>query len=215
MSQQQQHVVLYKVFSPNKLTANAIGKNRMGGNQVNLSYMGNRSIAVQLPSMLLPFGLQEYAPAENPSAVKYSIDVSFRSLSDDDTRQSAFRTIAESIDERMIDMAVANSTEWFGKTLTSAVVRELYRPLVKLSKQPEKYDPTLKIKIRNVVGLMRDDLQAGAVMKSIVEFTPIWFLNKQFGVNVTLVNYEIVVQSSDNRPTRVFEFVSDEDEEQE
>jgi hypothetical protein len=207
----QQQVILYKCFSANNLAAENMGKNRMGGNQVMLSYLGNRSIAMQLPSMLLPFGLQEYAPTDNPTAIKYSIDVSFRKLAEFDTRVDAMKKLIREIDERMVEMAYENSILWFGKTLTKEVVRALYRPLEKQSKQPDKYDPTMKIKIRTLDPEMREDFKSGSTVKTIVEFTPIWFLNRQFGVNVALVNHE-VVQRSMQRTARIFDFVHDEDE---
>lgn len=207
----QQQVILYKCFNAENIAAENMGKNRMGGNQVMLSYLGNKSIAMQLPSMLVPFGLQEYSPADNPAAVKLSIDLSFRQLAPDDQRVGVFKALIRKIDERMLDLACENSVIWFGKQLTKQILRELYRPLEKQSKQPEKYDPTLKIKIRALDGDMREDFKAGTTVKTIVEFAPVWFLNRQFGVNVTLVNYEVVLRSM-QRPSRVFDFVQDDDE---
>jgi hypothetical protein len=210
MTTTNQQVVLYKGFNPDHVTTEPMGKNRMGGSQVMLSYMGNRPIAIQLPTMMIPFGLQEFVPSDNPSAIKYSIDLSFRQLDPSDERVAIFRSIMEHLDDQMVELACANSVEWFGKQLTKDVVRELYRPLVKQSKQPDKYEPTIKIKIREVDEDMKEYLKSGSTMKTIVEFAPVWFLNRQFGVNFNLVNYEIITQST-KRAARVYDFVDDED----
>ena len=214
-----QNILMYKNFDASKLSCGAVSKNRAGGNQVPLLYDGKRgSIMLQTPVVAAPFGLSEYTP-DNGSEPKYSIDVSFKGFEENDKISALLNTV-KCIDNHMIDMGVENSQEWFGKTMSRAVVEELYRPLVKESKQPEKYAPTLKCKIRSIDKLTSftknreafdvTDLQPGSTVKTILEFAPVWFVNKQFGVTLTILQLEM------NTPPvgklAGFSFVDDEDD---
>lgn len=196
----QQNILMYKNFDASKLSCGVVNKNRAGGNQVPLLYGGKRgSIMLQTPVVAAPFGLSEYMP-DNGTEPKYSIDVSFRGY-EENNKTNAFMNTIKSIDNHMIDMGVANSQEWFGKTMSREVVEELYRPLVKESKQPEKYAPTLKCKIRTINKIASftknrepfeiTDLQPGSTVKTILEFAPVWFVNKQFGVTLTIIQLEM------------------------
>lgn len=195
-------VILYKKFDASMLTCGELTKNKSGGNQVSLMYGGNRQrIVLQTPQLATPFGVSEYVPDNGP--IKYSLDASFKGI-DTDKRLAAFFKTINQIDERMIDLAVENSTTWFGKNMSKKVVEELYRPLIKPSKQPEKYAPTIKFKIRNdpsqsieVFDTNRDhfdmrEFQSGSTVKCIADFAPVWFVNKQFGLTMTLIQMEIV-----------------------
>jgi hypothetical protein len=57
------------------------------------------------------------------------------------------------LDERMIDLAVENSTEWFKKKLSRAVIQEFYTPILKVSRDRDTGEPdgkwpdTIKIKV--------------------------------------------------------------------
>jgi hypothetical protein len=201
------NVILYKNFDASKLTCGEQTKNKSGGNQVSLLYEGGRRIILQTPKMAVPFGVSEYVPENNAGPVKYSLDASFKGVPED-TRLNRFLEVAHAIDTRMIDLAVENSKAWFGKQMSREVVEELYRPLVKPSKQPEKYAPTIKFKIRpardggsgmNVQAFDKDhgpfdmtDFQSGSSVKCIVDFAPIWFVNKQFGVTLNIMQLEVV-----------------------
>ena len=200
-------VILYKNFDASKLVCGEQTKNKAGGNQVFLLYDGSKRIILQTPKMSVPFGVSEYVPENNTGPTKYSLDASFKGVPDD-ARLNRFMDTAHAIDTRMIDLAVENSKAWFGKQMSREVVEELYRPLVKPSKQPEKYAPTIKFKIRpardggagmNVEAFDNKrerfdmtDFQSGSSVKCIVDFAPIWFVNKQFGVTLSIVQLEVV-----------------------
>jgi hypothetical protein len=216
----QQNIMMYKNFDASALSCGFVSKNRAGGNQVPLLYDGKMGgILLQTPVVAAPFGLSEYVP-DNGSEPKYSIDVSFKGHDDGNSKINAFLNTIQNIDNHMISMGVANSQEWFGKTMSRAVVEELYRPLVKASKQPDKYAPTLKCKIRSIDKISSftknrevfhiTDLQPGSTVKMILEFAPIWFVNKQFGVTLSILQLEM------NTPPvgklTGFSFVDDEEE---
>lgn len=202
-----QNVMMYTKFDANALTCGECTKNRAGGNQVSLLYNNNRRIVVQTPMMSAPFGLSEYVPENNAGPVKYSIDLSFKGH-DTDPKVKQFMDIIRTIDERMVSLAVEHSKTWFGKQMSKEIVEELYRPLIKESKQPEKYAPTMKLKIRpsrntndpfgDIQAFNSDkepfhmkDFQAGSGVKCIIDFSPIWFVNKQFGMTLNLVQIEV------------------------
>jgi len=197
-------VILYKNFDASALTCGELTKNKAGGNQVALIYNGNRQrIVLQTPKLAAPFGVSEYVPDNNIGPIKYSLDASFKGV-DSDKRLAAFYETVRQIDDRMIDLAVENSLTWFGKKMSKEVVEELYRPLIKPSKQPDKYAPTIKFKIRNnpnqsieVFNTNRDrfdirEFQSGSTVKCIVDFAPVWFVNKQFGLTMTLIQLKVV-----------------------
>ena len=200
------NVILYKNFDISALTCGELTKNKAGGNQVALMYNDNRQrIVLQTPKLAAPFGVSEYIPENNIGPIKYSLDASFKGM-DSDKRLAAFHDIVSKIDSRMIDLAVENSPVWFGKKMSKEVVEELYRPLIKPSKQPDKYAPTIKFKIRpgkdtgmnleafdtNRERFDMADFQSGSTVKCIVDFAPVWFVNKQFGLTMSLVQLEVV-----------------------
>lgn len=200
-------VIMYKHFDAGALVCGEQTKNKSGGNQVSLLYNGSKRIVLQTPKMTMPFGVSEYVPENNVGPVKYSLDASFKGIPDD-ARLTAFYDVVRKIDERMVDLAVENSPAWFGKKMSKEIVEELYRPLLKPSKQPEKYAPTIKFKIRpardggsdmNVEAFDSkrekfdmNDFQSGSTVKCIVDFAPVWFVNKQFGITLSVVQLEVV-----------------------
>jgi hypothetical protein len=199
-------VILYKNFDINSLSPSEVVKNKSGGNQVSLKYNEQKKIILQVPAMNAPFGLSEYVPDNKSNPVKYSIDFSFRGH-EDDPKICRYLNLMRNLDSYMIDMGVEHSKTWFGKEMSREVVGELYRPLVKESKQPEKYAPTIKMKIRTrqdnntlVVEAFNsvdrssfdiNDFQSGTNGKCIVDFAPIWFVNKQFGLTLTILQLEV------------------------
>jgi hypothetical protein len=200
-----QNIHMYKTFNATTMSCCELVKNRAGGNQVMMMHNNKRgNVLIQTPNVSIPFGLSEYTP-DNGSGPKYSIDISFKGY-EGDSKIKKLMEVMRTMDTHLIDMGVLNSVKWFGKTMSKEVICELYRPLVKESKQPEKYAPTLKCKIRTFGDTMRmeafhkdrtsfdvvKDLQAGSSVKLILEFSPIWFVNKQFGITLNIVQMEVV-----------------------
>lgn len=223
---QNNTVMMHTKFDANALTCGECTKNRAGGNQVSLLYNNNRRIVVQTPMLFAPFGLSEYVPENNAGPVKYSIDLSFKGY-DTDPKTKQFMDTVRSIDERMVSLAVENSKTWFGKQMSKEIVEELYRPLVKESKQPDKYAPTMKLKIRpsrnsndpfgDIQAFTSEkepfnmkDFQSGTGVKCIIDFSPVWFVNKQFGLTLNLVQLEI--KSTPVGKLNGFAFQSDDDD---
>jgi hypothetical protein len=217
------NVILYKQFDTSALTCGELSKNKAGGNQVQLLYNGNKQrIILQTPKMSVPFGVSEYVPENNIGPIKYSLDASFKGIPDD-KRLNAFYETVQRIDERMVALAVENSPLWFGKQMSKEVVEELYRPLIKPSKQPDKYAPTMKFKIRaldtmeafnaNRESFDMSGFQPGSTVKCIVDFAPVWFVNKQFGLTMSVLQMEVVSLPAGKLQGFAFQHESDSDPE--
>lgn len=224
-------VHIYNNFEVANVTVGPLIKNRMGGHSVNILYDNMRRILLQTPSMPAPFGISEFTT--ETGVVKYSVDLSFR-YENEDSKVARFRDKLEQLDEKMIELATINSVKWFGKKLSREVIAELYRPLIKLSKQPEKYKPLLKCKLRSRVngemGINAFDVHAftcdgdvfdmatfmpGGSIKLIVEIMPVWFMNRQFGLSLNIVQVEMTQlppqqACRDNGFLTGFSFIKDE-----
>lgn len=216
-----QNIVLAKNIDADKLTYDEVKKNAQGGNIVYTKYDGAPKFTVQTCELYVPFGLSTYTD-DKTGAVKYSLDISFRGM-DDDPKIMQFHNKMQELDEAIIKKGVEKSKEWFGKKLTREVIENFYRPLVKPAKDPEKYAPTMKLKIRtNRSGGIDCDcydqdrkkvdiLEAvvpGSKVTAIMESTSVWFVGKNmFGISWNIV--QLKVQKSDK--IAGFSFVEEDD----
>jgi len=220
-------IVFPKNFDINELAFDSVKKNAMGGNVVYLKYEGHPKIIMQTPVVAAPFGLSTYTD-DKTGAVKYSLDISFRGM-EEDPKVQLFHDKMSDFDNYLMDTAVSNSKEWFGKKQSKEVVENFYRPLVKPSKDPSKYAPTMKFKImtkrdgtidvdtydssRNKVSL-QDVLAPGVKLQAIIEVGSVWFVNKtMFGISWKLV--QVKVLPSDKIAGFSFQEDSDAEEEEE
>lgn len=217
-------IVLPKNFDANEINFDVVKKNAMGGNVVYFKYEGHPKIIMQTPVVAAPFGLSTYTD-DKTGAVKYSLDVSFRGM-EEDPKIQFFHDKMIDFDNYLMNAAVTNSKEWFGKKQSKEVVENFYRPLVKPSKDPSKYAPTMKFKImtkrdgsidvdtfdsnRNKVNL-QDVLAPGVKIQAIIEAGSVWFVNKtMFGISWKLV--QVKVLPSDK--IAGFSFQEDSDDEE-
>lgn len=216
-------IITAKKFDVSKFTLADVQKNKMGGNIVYLKYDDNKKIIMQTPLMAAPFGISKYVD-EKTGVVKHSIDVSFRG-SDEDPKIELFQKCMSDFDEYLVDHGAKNSKAWFGKVQKKEVVEALYRPLVKPSKDPEKYAPTMKIKVPSKDDVYQveaykynngkekfdlNNLAKGAKLQMILECASVWFVGKtQFGITWKLL--QVRVQQPEN--IQGFSFVEDSDEE--
>lgn len=218
-------IVLPKNFDVNELTFDVVKKNAMGGNVVYFKYEGHPKVIMQTPVVAAPFGLSTYTD-DKTGAVKYSLDISFRGMEEDPKVQMFHDKMAD-FDNFLMNTAVTNSKDWFGKKQSKEVVENFYRPLVKPSKDPSKYAPTMKFKImtkrdgtidvdtfdahRNKVNL-QDVLAPGVKLQAIIEAGSVWFVNKtMFGISWKLV--QVKVLPSDKIAGFSFQEESDNEEE--
>jgi len=211
-------VTLPKNFDASDITFDSVKKNAMGGKVVYMKHNGQNRLTLQTPALAAPFGVSGYTD-DKTGITKYSLDVSFKGV-DDDPKIKELLEKMESLDAYLIDAAVKNSKEWFGKKMTKEVVEALYRPLVKPSKDPEKYAPTMKFKMPDKDGRILvnaytsdkqpfdlDNFQPGSKVQALIECSSVWFVNKQFGVSWKLVQLLV------NKPEKIsgFSFIQDDD----
>ena len=138
-------IVIPKNLDVSQIKFGDVQKNKMGGNVVYLQYGNSKRLTIQTPMMSCPFGVSCYVD-EKTGNKKYSLDVSFKGA-DEDPKVKLFLEKMQELDEYLVDQCSKNSKEWLGKNQKKEVVEALYRPLVKPSKDPEKYAPTMKSKI--------------------------------------------------------------------
>ena len=193
------NITLTKNLDYDNLAFSEVKKNSMGGNMVYMQY-NNKKLMIQTPEMAAPFGLSTFTD-DKSGAVKYSIDVSFRDV-DTNPKIKDFYDKMVAFDECVLKSAVENSKAWFGKQMSMEVVKELYKNTVKPSNQPEKYAPTMKFKIRDIgkVAAYDEDQEAinpemgitkGSKIRTILDASSVWFVNKQFGVSWNLIQIQV------------------------
>lgn len=215
-------VCLYSAFDASALQFAPLEKNKKGGKIVNVSLPapdgGKRRITIQTPVVAVPFGVTPYQEANTGEIQSYSIDISFRNV-ETDPRIADFLARMRTLDDVLLDTAVTNSKEWFGKAMTKDVVKEFLRKMVK-DPANTQYPPVMKVKVpvingeptsqfydenRQPVGI--DYITKGTTVKMILELSPMWFFNKNFGVTWKLLQAAVV-----SRPRRLDSYAFADDD---
>jgi hypothetical protein len=214
-------ITLPKNFTASELICEPPKTNALGGKVVYLKYNDQKRFTMQTPLISAPFGLSTYTD-EKTGITKYSIDVSFKGA-DADPKIKTFQEKMEEMDNHILTLAEKNSKEWLGKKMSKEVVEALYRPIIKQAKDPEKYAPTMKMKITNTTNGemnveayntkrekidLKHELTQGSRIRCLMECSSIWFVNKQFGVSWRLVQVEL------HKPDKIsgFSFMEDSDD---
>ena len=135
-----------------------------GAKLVYVNYDNSR-FNVQTPWMDMPWDMSCFNEGPYP---KYSMELSFRGV-DEDPDQAAFLDRFNKLDQRLIDLGVENSVQWFKKKNISrdTVENGLYNPIVRVSKDRETGEPdgkwpsTFRLKVPN-----RDGKWSGTFVNS-------------------------------------------------
>jgi hypothetical protein len=212
-------VVLHSDFKSDKISSSAVDKNKKGGKFVKLSYTGPKGpqrMTIQTPTIPLIFGVSPYQDSASGEIQSYSIDISFRNENTQD-----FLDKMRHLDSKIVELATANSKEWFGKTMSQALVDEFYRRLVREPSNAQ-YAPVMKTKISLVNGepgclfydeeckpTTMDAFVKGAQVKLILECDRVWFINKSFGVSWRVLQARVI-----SRPRRLdtYSFQTDDND---
>ena len=217
-------ICMIKNIDANKITFDPVRKNALGGNVVYLKHNNAPRLQIQTPAVAAPFGMSTFTD-EKTGAVKYSLDISFRGM-ESEPKIKEFHEKMNSIDEMLIKEGVLNSKEWFGKKMSNEVIQEFYRPLVKKSKDPEKYAPTMKFKIpqgrdgsisvdcynheKQKVDIM-EALVPGMKIQGILECSSVWFVGKNmYGISWRLIQ----VKLHKSEKISGFSFLEDSDDDE-
>lgn len=216
--------LMHSAFDPTAVTFSGLDKNKKGGKVVFLSIPdatgGRQRITIQTPAVAIPFGVTPFQEATTGEIQSYSVDMTFRNT-ETDPRVAGFLAKMREFDELLLDTAVANSKEWFGKTMSKDIVAEFYRRLVKEPTNP-KYPPIMKAKVQlqngqpnahfydeNRQAVPIDYLVKGSTIKMILEVDRIWFVNKNFGVTWRLLQAKVC-----SKPAKLEGYSFQDDEEQ-
>jgi hypothetical protein len=185
-------------FEPRGIRFSGLEKNRKGGKVVYLSLnevtsSARQRITIQTPVVALPFGVTPYQEASTGEIQSYSVDMSFNGYDVAGSPIARFLDKMRALDETILDAAVANSKEWFGKQMSREIVAEFYRKLVRDPSDP-KYSPVMRTKVQLNNGepaalFFGEDRQPRTIdyvtkrssVMMILELDRLWFVNKNFG----------------------------------
>jgi len=199
--------ILHSNLKPAKMTTKPLKVLDNGGKAVNLEFDGKGLWMVQTPVTQLPYGMNTFD--KDGKAPKYSVDLSFRD-SETDPKVKSFYDFAKAFDERLIELAMANSQAWFKLANASReVISAFYTPMVKVPMdkegRPKPYPPTVKIALKQKEGVFLTEfynpnetdskgqpsryqgtpveelLVRGARIRAIIRCTGIWIAGSKFG----------------------------------
>jgi len=170
---------------------------------------GISPLFLQTPELTLPFDSGNfYADAQEGSG-KYSIKASMNNM-ESNKAMKEFHDMLSAMDDKILSDGVNNCLEWFKKkSLDISVARELYTPMVKISKDPDtgepngKWAPSFQFKIvkrdgkvmcdcydsdkKEIITSGEDavDLESmfkkGAKVKMILKCNGLWIASGKFG----------------------------------
>lgn len=195
-------ILLPKNFDINKISYGSVKTLDNGGRTIYVSYEG-RPLTFQTPEMVAPFGITKWA-SDGKLPDKYTLELSFKGR-DDKPSLSKFYEVLDSLDNKIVQDAFDNSTNWLKKKYNSLeVVHALYTPMIKHPKDKstgeitDKYPPTFRAtlpqkegsflcevydKNRNRIDLGAMENTKGAKMTAIIQCLGIWIAGSKLGCN--------------------------------
>lgn len=209
-------IILHSEFSPkDDVKFSPVQKTSKGSKVVYVNGRHGGKVRLQTPVMSAPFGVSKFDDATTGNS-SYSLDLSFRDV-DTDPKIKAFLDTCRGFDEHVLNVAVEQSKSWLGKEMSSDIVKEFYRSIVR-DPSNDKYKPTIRLKIspysefydENHNRVDHDYITKGSMVRCIVEIST-WFVNKSFGVTLRILQGQVV-----SRPVGItgFAFADDGDEEE-
>jgi hypothetical protein len=151
-------------FNPKYMVYTSPKTNSVGGKSIGiLNSLVKKSLYVNVPSFI-SYGATYFDPnkdkdgssKKDTSVLKY--DMSLQIPRDEFATQESreFLKLMKDLDEKILDDAVKNSVEWFGKKKTKEILQDNYRPILKYPqfKEGERKGepdtsraPTIKVKL--------------------------------------------------------------------
>lgn len=215
MSQQQ--IILHSDINIGKhVGLSQVQRTPKGGKVVyiNNPANGNSRLRIQIPVMSATFGVSRYDDSNGSSS--YSLDLSFKGYDSND-KLAAFLDTLKQFDDMIVDAAQKHAQEWFGRDMSEDLVREFYKPLVRDSSQG-KYAPMIRLKLTPYSEIFDVDqnrvtdfeyITKGSTCRAIVDVSSIWFINKQFGVSLRVLQAAVV-----SKPATISGFAFQDDDEE-
>jgi hypothetical protein len=132
--------------------------NDKGGKSINIiSTQTNRTLNVTSP-LMMSWGIADFVDEKGESDGKFSISLNFPGEEYTTGGTNLFLEKLKKFEENFIDDAVKNSEEWFGEKMSREIVKHMYFPILKYSKNKDtkKIDyskpPSIRAKVTNYGG---------------------------------------------------------------
>ena len=207
---------MFNTFDPSALVFSDMKRNASGGKTVYIKRTGGVAALFELPELRAPFGLSSYTDTKT-NKTSYSVDLSL------DNKEVA--EFFSSMEKVVLEKVVSHCEEYLGKTYSREVIQSaLFKSCVRESKEPDKYAPTLKLKVlvdknggfvptsydsqRQPIPL--DQIQKGQRVRTIVDVNQIWIVDNKFGITVRLM--QLMAFPVNTLPECAFSGVDDDEE---
>lgn len=129
--------------------------NDKGGKSITtISTQTNRSLHISTP-LLMTWGIADFLDENAKSDGKFSISLNFPRDGDNTKQTDEFLNKLKEFENKILDDAVKNSELWFGEEMSREVVKHMFFPILKYSKNKDtkKFDytkpPTIRAKVPN------------------------------------------------------------------
>ena len=197
-----------QAFNPEDVTLSDVKTNQFGGKMVFLN-INKHPIYLVTPKMRMPFKLSKFS-FENSEDVKYSLSLAFYTENNQSVQE--FFDKIKAMDDMLLTQGVKNSQKWFKKKHSKSVLEALYKPMVRLYRDPEtgevsdKYAPTMEFKLPQRDGKFQckffqntskvplntdevnieDVLTKGSTVQAVIKCSRVWFSSGKFGASWTI-----------------------------
>ena len=211
-----------KTFTPDsdmgytKMKINSVGGKSVG--IVNNST--SRQLTFTTP-LMMNWGVNVFENKDGSKSYTLALQFPRDDFETDETND--FLNMLKSMESKLLEDAVKNSKDWFGKSQSKEVIEAFWNPILKYPKNPDTKEPdytrspTLKIKLPVWDGkykfelfdedgtllLPNDDdlapediIQKGSKIKCILQCGGIWMANGSFGVSWKM--FQAVYKGSDS-----------------
>ena len=179
--------------------------NASGGKSIGvLNSKTRRSVLLNTP-LMLTWGVNVF---DNPNGKSYNLALQFPRKEFSNKETDDFLDMLKQMEKHVLEEAVKNSKEWFGKVQSKEVIEAFWNPMLKYPKgddgEPDPTrNPTLKVKLQtwdgeykfelfdvnNVMLIPNSDnkgpedfIQKGANIACMLQCGGVWFANGNFGV---------------------------------
>jgi hypothetical protein len=170
--------------------------NDKGGKSINIiSKQTNRALTIATP-LMMTWGIADFVDEKGESDGKFSISLNYPNEEYSNVATDAFLKKVKEFENQLLDDAVKNSELWFGEEMSREVVKHMFFPILKYSKNKEtkKTDfskpPAIRAKVPNYGGKWNVEIYDPAsnmiFPSNDPELTPIDFVPKLSNVACVL-----------------------------
>ena len=139
MANTQELITKAKDFDVANVSYKTPKLNKKGGKSMNINYSG-KNLVLQFP-LVMTWGVNEW-DYDDGGGKKYDLNLQFRSPSSRTASEEALFQAMHALQEKVLDDAVKNSKEWFGKAKMSREVAEaMFYPILKFPKDKNTGEP--------------------------------------------------------------------------